>query len=48
MDQVFYGFAIVLFAACILIALLRQQHVRLDFTAPTARAFVGELFNALG
>lgn len=36
------------FAACILIALLRQQHVRLDFTAPTARAFVGELFNALG
>lgn len=36
------------FAACILIALLRQQHVRLDFTAPTARELVSDLFIALG
>jgi hypothetical protein len=36
------------FAACILIALLRQQNVRLDFTAPTARELVSELFAALG
>jgi hypothetical protein len=36
------------FAACILIALLRQQHVKLDFTAPTSKEIIDKLFKALG
>ncbi|MEN3238738.1 phage exclusion protein Lit family protein [Methylobacterium ajmalii] len=36
------------FAACILIALLRQQHVKLEITASTAKELVDELFNVLG
>ncbi|MFT8762912.1 MAG: phage exclusion protein Lit family protein [Gluconobacter potus] len=36
------------FAACILVALLRQQHVRLDFKATTHKEMVDRLFAELG
>lgn len=36
------------FAACIMIALLRQQHVRLDFKAATNKEMVDRLFAELG